>query len=231
MITIRKSEDRGHFDHGWLDTRHSFSFAGYFDRDHMGFRSLRVINEDRVSPGQGFGTHGHDNMEILTYVLSGALAHKDSMGNVEQLRAGELQLITAGTGIEHSEYNGSKTEPVHFLQIWIRPDTRGLTPSYDQRTLTREEKRNRLVAVAASDNGGMKIHQDARVLIGEVDSGAELRHDLRPGRSAWVHVIRGAVSVNGKELETGDAAAMTAESAVTIRGREDSSEVLVFDLA
>ncbi len=231
MITIRKSEDRGHFNHGWLDTRHTFSFAGYFDGSQMGFRSLRVINEDRVLPGQGFGTHGHADMEILTYVLSGALAHKDSMGNVEQLRAGELQLITAGTGIEHSEFNGSKAEPVYFLQIWIRPDIRGLTPSYAQRALTKEEKRNRLVLVAAPDDGAMKIHQDARVLIGDVDSAGELGYGLAPERSAWVHVIRGAVTVNGAELSGGDAAAITGEPAVSIRGREGNSEVLVFDLA
>jgi redox-sensitive bicupin YhaK (pirin superfamily) len=225
MITIRKSEDRGHFNHGWLDTRHTFSFAGYFDRDHMGFRTLRVINEDRVRPGQGFGTHGHEDMEILTYVLSGALAHRDSMGNVEVLRAGELQRMTAGSGIEHSEYNASTTEPVHFMQIWIRPSQRDLEPSYEQMSIADTPKLNRLVQVAPN------IHQDARVLIGELEPGREVRHELAKGRGAWVHVIRGEVAVNGKTLGAGDAAALTAEPALEIHGKAGNSEVLVFDVA
>jgi redox-sensitive bicupin YhaK (pirin superfamily) len=231
MITIRKSKDRGHFNHGWLDTHHTFSFASYFDRNHMGFRSLRVINEDRVAPGQGFGTHGHDNMEILTYVLQGDLAHSDSMGNVEHLRAGELQLMSAGTGIEHSEFNGSKSEPVHFMQIWIRPDEHGLKPGYAQMALNKADKHNRLAAIAGTNGEPMKIHQNARVLIGEVDKDAELKHELASGRAAWVHVVRGSVSVNGKDVETGDAAAVTGEPAAVIRGRESTSEVIVFDLA
>jgi redox-sensitive bicupin YhaK (pirin superfamily) len=231
MTTIRKSKDRGHFNHGWLDTHHTFSFAGYFDRNHMGFRSLRVINEDRVAPGQGFGTHGHDNMEILTYVLQGDLAHSDSMGNVEHLRAGELQLISAGTGIEHSEFNGSESEPVHFMQIWIRPDEHGLKPGYAQMALSKADKHNRLAAIAGTNGEPMKIHQNARVLIGEVDKDTELKHDLASGRAAWVHVVRGSVSVNGKDVETGDAAAVTGESAAVIRGREATSEIIVFDLA
>ena len=230
MITLRKSQERGHQNHGWLDTYHTFSFADYFDRNHLGFRSLRVINEDRVSPAQGFGTHGHDNMEILTYVLSGALAHKDSMGNVETLRAGELQRITAGTGITHSEYNASRTEPVHFLQIWIRPSEKNLTPGYDQMALTPEQKSGKLVLVAAPDDGAMKIHQDVRVHIGDVAAGADLRHTLEPKRAAWLHVIRGGVAVNGQELATGDAAAITDETAVAIQGRAPESEVLLFDL-
>jgi redox-sensitive bicupin YhaK (pirin superfamily) len=231
MITLRKSNERGHQNHGWLDTRHTFSFADYFDRNHMGFRSLRVINEDRVSPGKGFGAHGHENMEILTYVLSGGLAHKDSMGNVETLHAGELQRMTAGTGIVHSEFNSSKNDPVHFLQIWIRPAENDLTPSYQQMALSPEQKQNQLVLVASPNNGGMKIHQDVRVSIGEVNAGGEVKHELDQGRAAWLHLIRGGVTVNGKELETGDAAAITNEAALTIEGRSPNSELLLFDLA
>src|SRR5947209_1419034 len=183
MTTIRKSNERGHADHGWLNSYHSFSFADYFDRKHMGFRSLRVINEDRVAPGAGFGAHGHDNMEILSYVLSGQLAHKDSMGHAETLRAGELQRITAGTGIVHSEFNASPKEPVHFLQIWIRPAESGLKPSYEQIAISETEKQGKLVLVAAPEGGATTIHQDARVLIGQVDQGGELRHGLDAGRA------------------------------------------------
>jgi redox-sensitive bicupin YhaK (pirin superfamily) len=231
MITLRKSHDRGHQNHGWLDTYHTFSFADYFDRNHMGFRSLRVINEDRVAPAQGFGAHGHEDMEILTYVLEGALAHKDSMGNVETLRAGELQRMTAGSGIVHSEFNGSKTDPVHFLQIWLRPSEKRLTPGYEQMLLTPEQKRGKLFQVASPDNGAMKIHQDARVLIGEVERGAAVRHELAGGRAAWVHAVSGGVTVNGTDLDAGDAAAVTDETAIDISGRGANSEVLVFDLA
>jgi len=231
MITIRKSNERGHADHGWLNSYHTFSFAGYFDRSYMGFRSLRVINEDRVSPGAGFGSHGHDNMEIISYVLSGALAHKDSMGHEETLRAGELQRITAGTGIVHSEYNGSDSEPVHFLQIWIRPAQSGLKPGYEQVKVNEEDKLGKLVLVAAPEGGAMKIHQDARVLIGQVEAGRELGYHLEPKRGAWVHVIRGEASVNGKKLTTGDAAAVTDEDKIAIHGEAANSEVLLFDLA
>jgi redox-sensitive bicupin YhaK (pirin superfamily) len=231
MITLRKSNDRGHQNHGWLDTYHTFSFADYFDRNHMGFRTLRVINEDRVAPGQGFGAHGHDNMEILTYVLDGALAHKDSMGNVETLRAGELQRMSAGTGIVHSEYNASKTEPVHFLQIWLRPGQKNLTPSYEQMELRPEQKANQLVLAAAPEGGAMKIHQDARVLIGEVAADQELSYTIAPGRAAWLHAIRGGVTVDGVAVGTGDAVAVTDESKLVIRGRDTNSEVLLFDLA
>jgi quercetin 2,3-dioxygenase len=231
MITVRKSNQRGHANHGWLDTYHTFSFAGYFDRNHMGFRSLRVINEDRVAPAQGFGEHGHDNMEIVTYVLSGALAHKDSMGHVETLRAGELQRMSAGTGILHSEFNASRTEPVHFLQIWLRPREPNLKPSYEQMTLTAEQKAGKLFLAASPDGGAMKIHQDARVLIGDVSAGGTLNHELAKGRAAWLHVIRGGVTVGGTELSTGDAAAITDESALRIEGRDEKSEVLLFDLA
>jgi len=230
MITLRKSNERGHANHGWLDTYHTFSFADYFDRGHMGFHSLRVINEDRVAAGQGFGAHGHDNMEILTYVLSGALAHKDSMGNVETLRAGELQRMSAGTGIVHSEYNASKTEPVHFLQIWLRPGEKNLTPSYEQMKLEAEQKANKLFLAASPDAGAMKIHQDARVLIGDVGAGKEVTYDLAPGRAAWLHAIRGGVAVDGVELGAGDAVAVTGESRLVVKGKDEKSEVLLFDL-
>ncbi len=232
MIAIRKSTQRGHANHGWLDTSHTFSFAGYYDPEHMGFGALRVINEDRVSPGKGFGSHGHEDMEILTYVLSGALAHKDSMGNVETLYANDLQRISAGTGIVHSEFNGSPTEPVHFLQIWLEPAANGLQPSYRQLSLTEEQKLGKLVLVASPEGGGpLKIHQDVQVLIGQVEAGGELTHRLQPGRQAWVHLVRGAAKVNGQPLATGDAAALTAESAVTFAGVDPNTEVILFDLA
>src|SRR6516162_1537294 len=221
MITIRKSDQRGHANHGWLDTSHTFSFATYYDPKHMGFGPLRVINEDRVSPGKGFGSHGHQDMEILTYVLSGALAHKDSMGNVETLNANDLQRLSAGTGIVHSEFNASRTEPVHFLQIWLEPAADGLTPSYQQLSLTEEEKLGKLVLVASPEGGGpLKIHQDARVWIGQVEAGRELTHNLEAGRQAWVHVIRGAATVNGRALATGDAAAVTGETSVRLEGSD-----------
>ena len=232
MTTIRKAHQRGHADHGWLDTWHSFSFAGYYDPKHMGFGPLRVINEDRVSPGRGFGSHGHADMEILTYVLSGALAHKDSMGNVETLYANDLQRISAGTGIVHSEFNGSDKAPVHFLQIWLQPAANGLKPTYEQLSLKEEDKRGKLVLVASPEGGGpLKIHQDAKVLIGQIESGQELTHELRDGRQAWVQVIRGAATVNGQTLETGDAAALKNEAAVKLTGTGENTEVLLFDVA
>jgi quercetin 2,3-dioxygenase len=232
MIEIRKSNQRGHANHGWLDTSHTFSFATYYDPKHMGFGPLRVINEDRVSPGKGFGSHGHQDMEILTYVLSGALAHKDSMGNVETLNANDLQRISAGTGIVHSEFNASRTEPVHFLQIWLEPAADGLKPGYQQLSLTEEQKRGKLVLVASPEGGGpLKIHQDAQVWIGQVEGGQELAHDLGGARQAWVHVIRGEAAVNGQRLATGDAAALTGETSVRLEGIDANTEVLLFDLA
>jgi quercetin 2,3-dioxygenase len=230
MIAIRKSHERGHANHGWLDTNHTFSFASYYDPKNMGFRALRVINEDRVSPGRGFGSHPHQDMEILTYVLSGALAHKDSMGNVETLHANELQRISAGSGIVHSEYNASPGEPVHFLQIWIEPDEHGIRPAYEQVSLTEEQKRGKLLPVAG-EGGLLQIHQDARVLIGAADAGQTLTYELTPGRAAWVHVVRGEALVNGKALSTSDAAAVTEESSLSIQGLNGRAEVLVFDLA
>jgi redox-sensitive bicupin YhaK (pirin superfamily) len=230
MTTIRRASERGHADYGWLNTYHTFSFADYFDRKHMGFRSLRVINEDRVSPGAGFGTHGHDNMEIISYVVSGALAHKDSMGHEETLRTGELQRITAGTGILHSEYNGSKKDPVHFLQIWLHPAETGLKPGYEQVAIPEQEKLGKFVLAAAPEGGKMKIHQDARVLIGQVEGGKQLDYALEKNRGAWVHVIRGEAKVNGNALSSGDAAAVTAEEKIAIEGNAPNTEVLLFDL-
>ena len=229
---IHRANQRGHANHGWLDTYHTFSFASYYDPKHMGFGPLRVINEDRVSPGRGFGSHGHADMEILTYVLSGALAHKDSMGHVETLHANDLQRISAGNGIVHSEFNGSENEPVHFLQIWLEPAQNGLKPSYEQLSLTEQDKLGKLVPVASPEGGGpLKIHQDARVFIGQVEAGKDLTHELAPRRKAWVHLIRGSAEVNGSPVQTGDAVAVTGESAVKIAGHAENSEVLVFDLA
>jgi redox-sensitive bicupin YhaK (pirin superfamily) len=232
LTTIRRSNERGHAQHGWLDSYHSFSFASYYDPKHMGFGPLRVINEDRVSPGKGFGAHGHEDMEILTYVLNGALAHKDSMGNVETLHANDLQRISAGTGIVHSEFNGSKSEPVHFLQIWLQPSKLNLTPGYEQLSLTEDGKLGKLVRVAGPQGGAgaLTIHQDAEVFIGQVEGGNGLVHELKPGRKAWVHLIRGEATVNGQSLGTGDAAAIAGEASVTIAGAAENSEVLLFDV-
>jgi quercetin 2,3-dioxygenase len=234
MITVRKAEDRGRFDHGWLDTRHTFSFADYHDPAQMGFRALRVINEDRVKPGEGFGTHGHRDMEILSYVLSGALAHKDSTGGGGVLRPGEVQRMSAGTGVRHSEFNGSQEEEVHFLQIWILPDRPGHPPSYEQRAYPEVERRGRLRLVASPDGaeGSTTLHQDARVFATLLGRGARVEHALAPGRHAWVQVARGQIEVNGVPLRAGDGAALSAERALALEGRGDGeAEVLVFDLA
>jgi redox-sensitive bicupin YhaK (pirin superfamily) len=233
MITIRKAEDRGHFDHGWLDTRHTFSFASYHDGAHMGFRALRVINEDRVRPGEGFGTHGHRDMEIVTYVLAGALAHRDSTGGEGVLRPGEVQRMTAGTGVTHSEFNGSRDAPVHFLQIWLLPDRAGHRPSYEQRRFPEAERKGRLRLVASPDaaGGALAIHQDARVYATVLGGGEGVRHPLAEGRHAWVQVARGEVAVNGKPLRAGDGAALSGEREVVIEGLGDGGEVLLLDLA
>jgi redox-sensitive bicupin YhaK (pirin superfamily) len=234
MMQIRRSDERGHANYGWLDTRYTFSFADYHDPKHMGFRTLRVINEDRVNPRGGFGAHPHRDMEILTYVLSGALTHKDSMGHVSTLRANEFQRMSAGTGIVHSEYNDSRTDPVHLLQIWIRPEEHGITPSYEQMALPPEEKNGKLRLVAApkgDGNGILRIQQDARVLVGAADPGETLEYSLASGRGAWVHLIRGRAEVNGTDLKAGDAAALTGETALQIRSLAPESEAIVFDLA
>ena len=234
MITIRKAEERGHFDHGWLDTRHTFSFASYHDEDHMGFRALRVINADRVKPGEGFGTHGHRDMEILSYVLEGALAHRDSTGGEGVLRPGEVQRMSAGTGVMHSEFNGSRDEPVHFLQIWLLPDRPGHRPSYEQKPFPELERKGKLLLIASSDaaDGSLTIHQDARVYATVLGKGEPVRHALAKGRHAWVQVARGEVTVNGKALRAGDGAALSDEREVAIEGAGASGgEALLFDLA
>lgn len=232
MITLRRSHERGHANHGWLRSYHSFSFANYFDPRHMGFRSLRVINEDWIQAGTGFGTHPHRDMEIITYVLEGALAHRDSMGNASEIRPGEVQRMSAGTGVTHSEMNPSATEAVHLLQIWILPERTGIEPGYEQTYFPPEEKRGRLRLVASRDgrDGSVTIHQDAELYATLLEVGEEVRHPLRGGRHAWVQVARGTVTVNGHDLQAGDAAALSDETEVTLRAG-DSAEVLLFDLA
>jgi quercetin 2,3-dioxygenase len=232
MITVRLAADRGHFDHGWLDTRHTFSFAEYRDPNHLGFRSLRVINEDRVQPGHGFPTHGHRDMEILSYVLEGRLAHLDSLGNGSEIAPGELQRMSAGAGVNHSERNGSRTEPVHFLQIWIIPERAGLAPGYEQRTYSAAERRGALRLVASRDGaeGSVTVHQDVRVLAGLFDGGEHATYALGTGRHAWVQIARGRVVVNGQPLSAGDGAAISGEPEIGVEGLE-GGEVLVFDLA
>ena len=231
MIAVRPAAERGHADHGWLDTRHTFSFASYHDPRHMGFRSLRVINEDRVQPAQGFGTHAHRDMEILTWVLEGALEHKDSMGNGSVIRPGDLQRMSAGTGVTHSEFNPSREAPVHFLQIWLLPRERGLPPGYEQKRFPQEARRGRLRLIAAGDGreGAVTIHQDADVWTALLQPGESVRHALAPGRYAWLHVARGAVSLNGSTLGAGDGAAVSDEAALEITGAA-RAEVLLFDL-
>jgi len=232
MIAIRRAEDRGHFDHGWLDTNHTFSFGDYHDRAHMAFRSLRVLNEDRVAPGRGFGEHGHRDMEIITYVLEGALEHRDGLGNGSSIRPGELQRMSAGTGIMHAEANPSATEPVHLLQIWIVPDRRGLPPGYEQRVFDMEEARGRFRLVASPDgrDGSLTVHQDVRLSLATLDAGESVRHELAPGRHAWVQVTRGGVELNGEALTAGDGAAVSDETSLTIAASRPA-EVLLFDLA
>jgi len=233
MIQIRKSEERGRADHGWLDSRHTFSFADYYDPKFMGFRSLRVINEDCVAPGQGFGMHGHRDMEILSYVVGGQLAHSDSMGHQETLGPDEIQRMSAGTGIQHSEFNPSKDAPVHFFQIWIEPASAGTKPSYEQIRFDRAAKRNRLKRLAGPDGGeaAARINQDAHVFVSELEKDAELTYDLATKRAAWVQVVRGAVDLNGVTLQTGDAAAVTVENRLSLRGvAADPSEILLFDV-
>lgn len=226
MIRIRRAEERGHFDHGWLDTYHTFSFADYYDPEHMGFRSLRVINEDRVKPGRGFGTHSHRDMEIITYVLAGELAHRDSMGTGSVIRPGEVQRMSAGSGVLHSEMNPSPVAPVHFLQIWILPERRGIEPSYEQKAFAREPGKLQLVASSNGRDGSITIHQDANIFAATLD-GKSLTYDLRADRYAWLQVARGAMTVNGDELRAGDGAAIENERTITIDG---DGELLLFDL-
>ena len=230
MITIRRAGERGHADHGWLDTYHTFSFADYYDPAHMGFRALRVINEDRVQGGRGFGTHGHRDMEIISYVLEGALGHRDSMGTDGVIRPGEVQRMSAGTGVMHSEMNASYDETVHFLQIWLLPERNGIAPGYEQKLFADDEKRGKLRVVASPDarDGSVKIHQDVTLYTTLLDDGQSVTHDFAPNRYGWVQVARGEVEVNGQTLKAGDGAAIENESSVTLAGK--GAEVLLFDL-
>lgn len=236
MITLRPADQRGHANFGWLDSHHTFSFGNYYDPAHMGFRALRVINEDRVAGGGGFDTHPHRDMEILTYVLSGALSHRDSMGNTATIGANEVQRITAGTGISHSEFNASETDPVHFLQIWIVPERRGLTPSYQEVTFPAETRRGqwKLLAAPDSTNGAIQINQDVKLYAALLNAGDQLSFSLAPGRHGWFQVARGAVNLNGLSLKAGDGAAISEETQLDVQAHndsEDGSEVLLFDLA
>jgi len=232
MISVRHSKDRGHFDFGWLDTRHSFSFGDYHDPEHMQFRALRVINEDWIRPGQGFGTHPHRDMEILTWVLDGALEHKDSLGSGGVIHPGELQRMSAGTGILHSEFNASASEPVHLLQIWLLPEAKGLAPRYSQTEFPAEGRRNRfqLLASRSGREGSLDIHQDAELRVVDLDADVTLTHTVATGRSAWIQVTRGQLTLNGLALEVGDGAAMTGETALTLVASEPA-QLLLFDLA
>ena len=232
MITIRPARQRGRTDLGWLDSWHTFSFGEYMDYDHMGFHSLRVINDDKVAPAGGFPTHPHRDMEIITWVLAGALEHKDSLGTGSVIRPGDLQRMTAGTGILHSEFNASKAEPVHLLQIWIFPEKRGLTPGYDQRTFPANERKGQLKLVASRDgrDGSVSFHQDASVYVAALGPGQKVTHSLTPGRAAWVQVATGSVTLNGQTLKAGDGAAVEDEAALELVGVE-AGETLVFDLA
>jgi redox-sensitive bicupin YhaK (pirin superfamily) len=231
-MAIRKASERGRTEIDWLDSRHTFSFGDYHDPNAMGFRVMRVLNDDRVVPGAGFPTHAHRDMEIVTYVLDGGLEHKDSLGTGSVIRAGDVQRMSAGTGIRHSEFNASKVEPVRFLQIWILPERAGLKPSYEQKTFPRRESHGLFKLVAARDgrDGAVSLNQDTDLHVAVLDEGAEARHQLRPGRFAWIQVARGQVTVNGEALEEGDGAALAEVDAVTVASRAPDSEVLLFDM-
>ena len=231
MITVRQAKERGHFDFGWLDTYHTFSFGDYYDPRFMGFRDLRVINEDRVHPGRGFPTHGHRDMEIITYILEGALEHKDSIGTGSVIRPGEVQRMSAGRGVRHSEHNNSQTDPVHLLQIWITPNEEGIEPSYEQKTYTDDEKRGRLRLIASPDgrDDSVTIHQDARVYAALLEPGAEISYELDPARYAWLQVARGAIRLNDHLLNQGDGAGFHREPTLKLTGHQ-AAEILLFDL-
>jgi quercetin 2,3-dioxygenase len=232
MLTIRRADDRGHAQHGWLDSRHTFSFADYHDPAHMGFRALRVINEDRVKPAMGFGTHPHRDMEILSYVLEGGLAHKDSLGTGSVIRPGDVQRMSAGTGVTHSEFNASSIEPVHFLQIWLLPEQHGLKPGYEQKHFTDDQRRGHLQLVASKDGreGSLTIHQDVAIYDALLRAQERAELTLRKGRHAWVQVAQGSLKVNGETLHAGDGAALSDEAQLRLEGI-DQAKVLVFDLA
>jgi quercetin 2,3-dioxygenase len=233
MLTIRKSEDRGHANHGWLDSYHTFSFASYYDPSHMGFRDLRVINEDCVIGGKGFGTHPHKDMEIITYVLDGALAHKDSMGNGSTILPGDVQRLTAGTGITHSEFNHSPTDRVHLLQIWILPNRTEIQPSYEQKMFAPAEKHNqlRLIVSPNGENGSVSAQQDVQIYATILTQGAKAIHTVKPDRHAWIQVARGAIAIDGQILSAGDGASVSQTGELALIGQADGAEVLVFDLA
>jgi redox-sensitive bicupin YhaK (pirin superfamily) len=233
MITVRPADKRGHANYGWLDTYHTFSFNTYYDPKNMGFRSLRVINDDTVSPGQGFGTHGHQDMEIISYVLEGALEHKDSMGTGSVLRAGDVQRMTAGTGVTHSEFNHSQTDPLHFLQIWVLPEKQGLEPGYEEKTISTDEKRGKLRLLASPDgrDGSLRIHQDVNVYASILTEGDSLEHTLAAGRHAWLQVARGILKLNGETLGQGDGASVSEETALRLEGHSGETEILLFDLS
>ena len=232
MLAIRRSHERGHANHGWLDTHYTFSFADYYDPGHVHFRTLRVINDDRVAGGGGFPMHPHRDMEIVTYVLEGGLEHRDSMGNGSVIRPGDVQRMSAGTGVTHSEFNASKTEPVHLLQIWMFPERKGIKPSYEQKAFSEADKRSRLRLVASPDgrDGSVTIHQDNEMYATVLRKGETVGHELKPERHAWVQVARGSVKLNGQELAEGDGAAISEEKAIELTGVKDA-EVLLFDLA
>jgi redox-sensitive bicupin YhaK (pirin superfamily) len=231
MVSIRRANERGHAEHGWLDSFHSFSFADYHDPEHMGFGPLRVINEDRVQPGKGFGTHGHRDMEIISYVLEGGLAHRDSMGNGSVIRPGDVQRMSAGTGVMHSEFNASDKEGVHFLQIWIEPSRRGVQPGYEEKRFEADSKRGRLRLVASPDGaeGSVTLNQDARLYASLLDGDDRLEHEVVPGRRMYLHVVRGELEANGQKLGAGDAMKLTGENRLHIERARDA-EVLLFDL-
>lgn len=232
MIQVRKASDRGHANHGWLNTYHTFSFSTYQDPQHVRFRSLRVMNEDWVAAGQGFGTHPHNDMEIVTYVLEGALEHRDSMGNGEVLRPGEFQRMSAGTGITHSEFNPSTTEPTHLYQIWLFPEQKGITPSYEQKRFDESGRLNRLQLVASRDatEGSLLIHQDARIYLSQIETNKTVTLELNADRHAWLQVLRGSVTLNSEPLQTSDGAAVSGESKLEIQATTDA-EIMLFDLA
>lgn len=233
MMTIRPANQRGHADHGWLDSHHTFSFADYYDPGHMGFRALRVINEDRVAGGGGFPTHSHRDMEIVTYVLEGGLEHKDSLGTGSVIRPGDVQRMSAGTGVRHSEYNASRSEPVHFLQIWIMPSQQGLKPSYEQKTFSEADKQGQLRVIASPDGSGgsVTLAADATLYAGVLSEGEAATLPLNKDRQAWVHVARGTLRINGKELSAGDGAGLWDEELIRVEGVSGGGEALVFDLA
>src|ERR1022692_453853 len=232
MINVRHAAERGIANFGWLDSRHTFSFGEYYDPKQMGFGPLRVINEDRVSPGQGFGSHGHKDMEIISYVLEGALEHKDSIGTGSVIRPGDMQVMSAGTGIRHSEFNHSQTDPVHFLQIWVIPNREGIAPRYEQKTFSDIDKRGKLRLVGSSDgrDGSVVVYQDVKIFAALLDPGEEVSYALQQGRKGWLQVVRGGVTVNGHDLAAGDGAAVTAEPALNVSAKVDATELLLFDL-